>query len=382
MSIRIKVISAAGSLALGLLLALIIWYYSANDLGVLLRQSEPFGIRIALIDNSQADTELTAALGQLLVFPEQKRLLLYSANTDARYEADASPLAEQSPFSADQFKEYTDLRNSYYITLTTQSLQRIIDLAGGTTIFLEDNLIFDQQDYSYPHGVLLMSGEQVVEFMLARHTEQPDRAWLNGVDRLRRMESMLLNLYWHRKQWQRSFEQKETAELALSWIETDLGLSEMETLLAFVSAADVHLAVQELPMKQEIGPNGPTLLIKAKSARIIYNSYKEDVLSGRDRPDNFPVEVLNGTETGGMARRVKQFLQDRGLQVLDADNYRYKPLQHSSIVERSGDTWHAHHLMELTGIKPRYVSFKRQPMDVEGSFIIGTDFKINQLTSK
>ena len=121
------------------------------------------------------------------------------------------------------------------------------------------------------------------------------------------------------------------------------------------------------------------MLVNPKRGRVVFREYEDNLKAGRLNADLFPMEVLNGTEVGGLARRVKQFLQDRGLQVLDADNYPYKPLARSFIVGRSGDTYVATRVMEMTALERTRVVFGRVALDVDATFIIGTDFDTKQL---
>ena len=93
------------------------------------------------------------------------------------------------------------------------------------------------------------------------------------------------------------------------------------------------------------------------------------------------MEVLNGTETGGLARKVKQFLQDRGLVVLNTDNFPYKPQVKTVIVERYGSSFNALKLLELTGIDRKRVFFRRKALEVHASIIIGDDFKAGKFQS-
>lgn len=370
------------AIAVPLLLMLCYWIYArltADSLELLLSSDEPLALRIALEDSNAAGEDELAALAQIVIFPEYKRVLFYFVNTDAHATDDDSPLKKESARSADFFEILTGLDSKYSISIHRKQAAHAINLMGGLTLFLEEPYKFDSQKFSYPQGVRFMPGEQAMEFALSRITSQPDRDYLTGVDRLLRLESLLLNLLWIRSELAESVATPEVRGILKKKIKTSLTEEELTTLMEYLLDEDTEYGMMEVPLQIKHQGRKKWLEIKPRSGHSLFTSYKEDLKGGQLRSDNFPVEVLNGTETPGLARRVKQFLQDRGLQVLDADNYAHKPHPNSVLVERSGDTFRANHLYKITGIEKKRVVFHRGYLDVYGSFIIGNDFTTRQL---
>ena len=120
------------------------------------------------------------------------------------------------------------------------------------------------------------------------------------------------------------------------------------------------------------------LVVKDQRAKLIYNGFFDNMVAGRLNSDRFSMEVLNGTEVSRLANRVQQYMKDRGGQVLDADNYPYKPVHETVVLERSGNSFNAHKLLEMTGMKPDRVYFRRQVTDVNISLVLGDDFDIKK----
>lgn len=349
---------------------------TANDIDLLLGEDQPFGLRIALLEGA----DQTAVVAQAVFFPRRKRVLLYFVNTDARLEADDKTLLEMSPGSADRFARYTEVSSDYYLQIHATDLARLIDLGEGLNVFLEAPLVFENARFQYPDGLRAMPGDQVVEYAVARRKQERGSEYLSGVERLHRAESILLTLFWNIDSLAKRLEHPGLQQAAAGLLKTNLNGEELRSLFAYLADEDdLEISCLETPLEFVAGPGGGKLLVKETRARVLFSEFVENLNAGRLNGDNFPVEVLNGTEVGGQARRVKQFLQDRALPVLNAGNYPYKPLANSFIVDRSGNTFVPRRMVELTGFERSRVAFGRAPANVSVSLLIGEDFNPKNL---
>ncbi|MEQ9364828.1 MAG: LytR C-terminal domain-containing protein [Leptospirales bacterium] len=356
---------------------------SSNDLELKLSQAAPFGVRFAILDDRNENQ--LEALAQTIIWPGEKRALLYFMNTHARHEIDDEAIRKLSPRSADRFAEFTEISNDYYITINRSQAVRLLDVLEGITLIVEDNQEFPDARFQYPRGVRFYPGEQILEYALSERTleKDPSRFYLNTIEKLYRTESTILNLYWRLGQFRETLEHRDMRAFAAGLVDSNLSGEELASLFDFLNLEnEVHLNVLEVPMEIVKNPKPrqqDLLLVNPKRGRIVFREFNDDLRAGRLTSDLFPIDVLNGTEVGGLARRVKQFLQDRGLQVLDADNYPHKPLPKSFIVSRSGDTFITTRLMQITALERTRVVFGRSVLDVDASFIIGADFDTKQL---
>ena len=355
--------------------------WTASDLELELQSDEPVAVRLALTEDQEGREPGLQALAQAIYYPEDNRVLLYFVNTDARYEADDDALAAMSPSGADQFSRYTDVSSQHYLHITRTNTVRLLNLLEGLTIFLDEPIEFKDEGFRYPNGLRFFPGEQLVEYMLGRTEIQPGREHLTGIDRVLRIESTLLNLFWDRGELAEILEDTNMALAAAGLFESDLTPEEIVSLFSVINAdPELQMSVIEMPLEQAIANGTPVLVVKEQRARTVYIEYRDDVRTGVIDTDSFPVEVLNGTDVPRMAARMKSFLQDRALLVLNADNYRFKPLERSYIIERSGDTFRAQHFREMTGLAEKRVMFRRQPIDVDATLLIGRDFDTRQLS--
>lgn len=357
----------AGSLLFVLIAgALFVRRYFSNQLEKRLLDKEVVPLRIELKD--QGRTEL---LAQLILYPEQKWAALYFINTDAHYPDSTKPISDQ--IFSDNFEKYSGLKSMYSVEFSRSGSARLIDLAEGLPMYLEAVQAFPNAQFQYPTGRSVFSGEQALEYALSRRL-QAGQEHLNGLERTRRMQSIILSCFWNADKIAARIHAKELRELASTLVESDLTGPELLSLAAFLSESKV--SVLEVPL--EVGLDRK-LTVKEKRARTVYGEFSDNLRSGRLLKDPFSLEVLNGTEVGGLARRVKQFLQDRGILVLNADNYPIKPVPKSVILVRAGRSSLGTQLMEMTALPRENVFFDRSTQDVDVTLLLGQDFDIKKL---
>lgn len=377
---RLKIGIIGGVVALLTITLIVVLRLTATGLDRRLNGSAPVGIFFAVEDDKNSNSVEVA--GQMIILPEQRRVLLLFLNTDAHYEGSDKPV-RTALFGEDRFSRFTGIPTHYSIRITRTNAARALDALGGLSFFVEETVTFRDALYQYPRGLNTLPGEQLLEYALAREPGPQAEAYLNGIDRLFRIESTVLNLLWKRSQLRDQVSHAKWQAFFFSLLKTDLSAKEVIRLFAFLAPDDgVQFSVAEIPLEAippgTVGPEG-RLIVKEKRAQRIFAEYKDNLQSGRLTPEAFPLEVLNGTETKGLGRRVRQFLQDRGLQGLVAENYRYRPLARTVILERAGNTFIAEKLRDLTGVDRNMVFFRRRASDVNATLILGEDFNVKKM---
>ncbi len=376
MSAYLKII-AFGAVVVGLLAGFLIYRaYTSNDFEKRLSESDPIGIRVALVDETRENA--LEIVGQAILYPEHDRVLFYFLNTDAYFEGDKKTVSTESPRSADRFADYTGVDSDYTVTVSRKDLVRLVNLAGGLDMFLEDVFLIENSQFQYPRGVQFWPGEQVAEYALGRTKMEPDRVQFSGVERLLRIESVLLNFFWKKKAYLEKLSGPEIWRAAVALVDTNLSPSEARSVVDYLVRDDIHCSVLEVPLEVSTESGGPGLVVKEQRAKLLYNNFRDNMVAGRLNSDQFPIEVLNGTETAQLANRVQQYMKDRGGQVLDAANYPYKPVYNTVVLERAGNSYYAHKLLDMTGMTPDRVYFRRQTTDVSISLVLGDDFDIKK----
>ncbi len=356
---------------------------NSNEFTRRLAGKDPFAIRIALLDES--DQNSVAGLGQMVIFPENKHIFLYFVDTDAAYPDEKVPISKMSVSSADRFEKYTGIPSKFSLQLNRAQWRRMFDLMGGMDLFLEEPEAFVNAEFQYPQGIHHFPGAQMVEYIYARQPEKdPTRKHLTGIDRVYRMESLFLSLFWNMKKLYKPISEDSLWAVAASIPSSGIQGGEFRSLVKYIASDKSSISVLEIPLEEKTGvnpviPGGKGLVVKENRARSVFLEFQNTLIGGNFGKGSFMLEVLNGTEVNGLARRVKQNLQIHDVMVMDVDNYPYKPLATSLIVDRKGNTRYTNSLLEMSRLDRDRVYFRRRSVETDLSLFIGDDFNIKKL---
>ena len=114
-----------------------------------------------------------AFLGQLILYPKEKKILLLNIPTDAYYASKSKPIKELEINAADKFHKLTGLRNIYYIHVQASQALRLFNSLGGLKFFNMHSFSLKNSQYQYPPGEHYYSGEQILEYILLSEMSQP-----------------------------------------------------------------------------------------------------------------------------------------------------------------------------------------------------------------
>lgn len=374
---RILRIAAVGLVGVTVVVLIFLGLRSALASGLQerLRGEDAFGVRIAILEDKHMPV-----LAQLALFPKKNQAFLIFLNTEARFPDDKVQVASMSPSSADNFERYTGIPNHYHLEITRANAVRLLDIGGGLPFFLEAPVFFKESRFQYPQGLELFSGMRLAEFALAQLRTKEEDELYTSIDRIYRTESVALSVIWRIKRLRAAFADARVARLGYSLVSTNMEAPEITALLDFLQE-EAFTAVAEIPL--EPGParrrGFGDFVVKPDSARKLFAEYKDQLAGGTLRKETYPVELLNGTDTKGLAGRVKRLLNEQGPQVLTLGNYEYKPLAHSIILDRVGNTFGAASFSRKSGVKRDRVFFLRKASQVSLSLLIGNDFAVQQI---
>ncbi len=346
-----------------------------DQIQVLIQKNVPFSVRIAVLDDTQNDS--LEFLAQFIVYPKYKHIILYALNTEANL--NDKLIQKLSPVDADNFEAYTQIENTHYIHLRRSQASRLLDLYQGMNFYLEDNVFLKNSQYQYPKGSHYFSGEQLFEYFINQTLKSEENREFSFMERLYRQESIFLDLFWQRQSTEVNSNVKIN-NFAMRLIDTNFKFKELESLMKFILDSEVYLQTLEVPL-QLLSKNGKQILkVNEERAPQVYKEFiARSQIKWLKPTDNFSVQILNGTETSGLARIVRDALQNIGPNILDVDNYKYKPLMKTMLLECSGNTYIAQKMSQLLNMGRNRVGFTRKASDIEISFLVGQDFSAKKL---
>ncbi|MCB1171497.1 MAG: LCP family protein [Leptospiraceae bacterium] len=353
--------------------------FFADDIAARISDEEPFSIRFAV----QGEGGELLSHARLMMFPAEKKAAFYFLNTRSHFPDEDENISKMTPFAADRFRQWVGSGADYNMYFTEQNFARFLDFLGGIRVFLPQPVTIKDSRFQYPHGIQFFPGRQAMEFSHGAIPLEKGSDHLAQMDRLFRTESILMNLLWQMPEKQEILEKEGVGAFLHGLAETDLTVDEFASLWTyFATEEDLDIFVLETPLQFEDDPRNPyekRLAVNEERCEEHYQKFIQEMKSGALDTASFPMDVQNGTERGGLAGRVKQFLHGSGTEVLYADNYDLKPLPESVVLERSGSFSVARRMGYKTGRERDHVFFLRQPLDISGTFILGEDFQIKDL---
>ncbi|MCB1139374.1 MAG: LytR C-terminal domain-containing protein [Leptospiraceae bacterium] len=353
--------------------------FFADDIASRIADEEPFSIRFAI----QGEGGELLSHARLMMYPAEKKAAFYFLNTRSHFPDEEENISKMTPFAADRFRQWVGSGADYNMYFSERNFARFVDFLGGLRVFLPQPVTIKESRFQYPHGIQFFPGGQAMEFAHGTIPLEKGSDHLAQMDRLFRTESILMNLLWQMPEKQELLEKEGVGAFLHGLAETDLTVEEFTSLWTyFATEEDLDVFVLETPLQFEDDPKNPyekRLAVNQERCEEHYQKFIQEMKSGALDTASFPMDVQNGTERGGLAGRVKQFLHGSGTEVLYADNYDLKPLPESVVLERSGSFSVARRMGYKTGRERDHVFFLRQPLDISGTFILGDDFQIKDL---
>jgi LCP family protein required for cell wall assembly len=250
----------------------------------------------------------------------------------------------------------------YYVSVDFDGLMKIVDAVGGVDINVEKAVNDKAANFYMPTGMQHMDGETALWYARSRMGDSD--FW-----RARRQQQVLMAL--REKALRLDILSKLPALLPAMWgtIRTDLSPADVLALAPIAKEIDVHnirnRVIDETMVTSYRTPLGASVLLPKwepirQAVREVFSSTPAAVASSSASPTAPPpaptateqpaptpaptaapsatdertrlaqegarVEILNGTNTKGLAARTRTFLQGRGVNVVrigDADRYTY-----------------------------------------------------------
>ncbi len=312
------------------------------------------------------------------VYPNDKKIFLYYVNpmiafSDIRIESDGINSASQIK---SKLEALLDKKIDYTLTLREDHFSRIIDILGGVSIYFDSQLMKKNPELKLTSsGDFNFSGSEALSFLKLKNLDNP----YDFLDRLNKQESLTLTLYDNLTKNSKLIH-KEWLAFMFNFFEGNLSVQEFYFLFENLTENKYTFLITEMPSEladpKLENSKKQFLKIKDEIVSIAFSKFETVFKSGEFTDGEYArIEVLNGTETNGLAKRVKIFLNEKRIKVLSTDNASKVNVKESVIINRSGNTAYVKKISELLGINNiKHIINKESGLDL--TVILGEDFEI------
>ena len=336
--------------------------------------------RLAIFDDTQDNKKTSLALlGQLVLYPNVKKMVFINLPLDAYYNNnhDSVPIAELDMKQADQFYRISESRNIYYIHIHASKLIRFFNILGGLHLFNREDIILKNSLYQHPHGAHYYSGEQILEYILLFRKNHLKTQALD-FEKLFRQKSTLFNLFWQFPSIRKKTDES-LAESLYSFITTNLSLQEIRKILYYIYNEEIQLMSQSFIFKETRIQKKKIVMIDWPKTKTFFEKFEKDLMTYKKKKDKANLIVLNATKRKRLAAKAKVILQKGNINITFVDNYKIKPMPTSIFLEHSGNTEIAKRMQAVLTFSPRQVYFSAELSDVNGTLILGKGMNLKKI---
>lgn len=239
----------------------------------------------------------------------------------------------------------------FHVDLGSEALTRIVDLLGGIELFVPNpiDLVDGDRRILFPSGSVLLDGDKALDFV--RYTD-PQETALEKTDRRQKLLKALLVRMGESRDYLLGPRVIAAARAAFPGNIAGRSYEAFVGEMAQLEGDEVSFA-RALGKEQKV--DGVTVLFPAEDGQQLKSRVAQRLEAiaafetAREEESTISVEVLNGTEVSGLARRAKAHLESFGVvvpltTVQNADRQDY---QYTVVLDRSGKPGAAKRVAEL-----------------------------------
>jgi anionic cell wall polymer biosynthesis LytR-Cps2A-Psr (LCP) family protein len=229
----------------------------------------------------------------------------------------------------------------FYINLYSMDVIRIVNLIEGVNIFFLDQI---QNSSKKSFGLQYLDGEKIVQYI---NSVEQNSIYMK-YDKILDIFLTLYNEYNDRNDSKKFFNYKFISELFKN-IRSNLMSQEI------YSIADIVLGSENIDSTLLPGDfsNG-YYTVDELSYRVYQQEFLTNLVIQSEPDTNIKIKILNGTNSPGLARKLRNDLIRDGMNVVEFATSNYPPIYDSIIICRKSDMKSVKRISDMTGIGKIY----------------------------
>lgn len=237
----------------------------------------------------------------------------------------------------------------YYITISLDDLEQVIDLLGGIHVFIANPVEYleNGEMVLLPSGSVLLDGAKAKMFASYR---DPAESELEMVNRRQRLVQAFLGKLGEEAQLLR---QQKGLDLFEDNVETSLSKRALSSYIEGLSIFDADRMIFQRVLgarrmvdgEQLLFPHYEGKLVRETVDQTLISIANEDVVS--DEELSLSLRILNGTERNGLAGRTGNVMKSYGYEVSAVGNADEQGLEKTYVLDHTGDITKAQRVAKL-----------------------------------
>jgi len=304
-------------------------------------------------------------------YPRTNRIGLISFYPDTRINNTDNTiekrfLTEDKEKLKNEISKLLNIPIPYMIGTNTNDLAGIIDLMEGIDLFFWD--IANVTKANLPTGLFTLDGAMLERFLVIDSNNESRPAL-----ELFRHYTLILNA-WNKREYKWNLINTAVIfPMILSRLETNIDHGEMLFLGKILSSNDSwNISFLEMPVTVEKN----YYLIDTDSSALYLKNFKKNMHMDENPYLQEPprMEVRNGTNTSGLAKKFQSVLSRKGVVVLEFSNADHHHYQESIILDVSGNTFYTQSISKTLGIENVFALVDKSSF-TDITLILGNDYE-------
>jgi polyisoprenyl-teichoic acid--peptidoglycan teichoic acid transferase len=265
----------------------------------------------------------------------------------------------------------------YHIHLDEAGLEAVIDLLGGISVFVTDLPNEGPEAVRIPNGEAVLDGAKAIQYL--RYEGEGEREQ----DRIVRRQKLIIALLEELAHASDTLAGRSGAAILGANIATNLDRAATEALIRELSGLDrermITRQIEGLSRLVATGDREKLLLFPHQEGRWLREAVRQivDNLATAEEISEgnlvIRLEILNGTEIGGLASRTAEIYRSYGFDVISVGNASSSEIARTLVLDRVGSGTYARRAADI--IRARRLEADADPQSaVDVTVILGRDF--------
>jgi anionic cell wall polymer biosynthesis LytR-Cps2A-Psr (LCP) family protein len=272
---------------------------------------------------------------------------------------------------------------NYYFFINKNNLIKLIDILGGIEVYT-DGIKLPAINVNIPQGLILFDGDKALEYLSFLNSESVNAEY----DQLKRIQNFMRGFLKLKPDFLEQFNKDIISNYIYKLLNTNMSLTEFQILYREIKNKKIKSNIDDYSKgminiilycdKKNI-PGYDYIYLPKKSDQWFWKEVKDGIDAiGKEYNEKYfgsqVIEILNGTNTVGLASRAGEFLSGFGFDILNVDNAESNDFEHTVIIVY-GDEQKAKRLSEL--IKCKTIIIKDENLEnkrIDLTLILGKDF--------
>jgi len=316
--------------------------------------------------------------GAILDIPRQTGIVIPAKD---QYDRISFLFDQKNPQSyLDAVSNMIDTEIPFYFVLTLDQVVKQVDLLEGLDLFHANPLEMPDERIFLPSGSLVLDGAKTRLFVTYK---EPGALAIEQTDRWEKFTQSLLKTWGSQREYlliDRVFSSLRDE------MKTNLTVPALKSFITEMGHLDAGRMVFQRVLGVEREVDDKQLLFRHKDGVLLIETVRQTMKSignlevVSDEELSTSVEILNGTDTAGLASRTGQLFKSFGYDVVEVGNADQGSVEYTVVIDRSGDISRAQRVAGV--IKCSRVERGSGAMDINEGSIIGQSIDVTIILGK